>query len=326
MMATSTRTTPSAQSLKTKRLLRVFALIAACITLVAIGGYFNPAFPTSDNGLAILRASAMSGMIAMGATFITLSGRFFSLALGQTAMFSGVLLAVLMSYGLPFAIAVSLTLIAVVLLGALQGGIIALGANPIITTLGAGALLAGLAGLATGGKNVPIESELVEWIGNARIFGIPTQTWAFLVSVAVAWWVVNKTRFGRETVLIGANRATANASGVNVAWVTILVFIIASLAAAMMGIFEAAQFNKARVAGFGAVDFDVIAAVLIGGTAIQGGRGSPFQTALGAIFITTIQNYMLLLSWSSGVRTLVTGTFIVLIVVGFHLAGRKKGA
>lgn len=301
-------------------------VVAAFVLLAAIGGYVNPAFLTPDNGLVILRAAAMSGMVAMGATFITLSGRFFSLALGQTAMFSGVLLAVLMSTGLPFGIALVLTFLAIIILGALQGGIIAMGANPIVTTLGAGALLAGLAGLATGGKNVPIDSAVVEWIGNARIVGIPTQTWAFLLSVTVAWWVINKTRLGRETILMGANRATAEASGVNVAFTTILVFIIASIAAAMMGIFEAAQFNKARVMGFDAVDFDVIAAVLIGGTAIQGGRGSPLQAALGAVFIATVQNFMLLLAWSAGVRTVITGALIVIIVVGFHVAGKRKGA
>lgn len=306
--------------------MRAVGIILILIILLVVGGYFNPAFLTPENGLAILRAAAMSGIVAMGATFITLSGRFFSLALGQTAMFAGVLLAVLMSHGLSFGIAILLTLVVAMLLGALQGGIIAMGANPIITTLGAGAGLAGLAGLATGGKNVPIESAVVEWIGNGRILTIPTQTWAFLVSVAVAWWIINKTRFGRETILIGASRDTAQASGIGVARVTIMVFIIASLAATLMGVFEAAQFNKARVMGFGNVDFDVIAAVLIGGTAIQGGRGSPIQTALGAIFIATIQNYMLLLAWSSGTRTLITGAFIVLIVVGFHVAGRKKGS
>lgn len=309
------------------RIVRLAWVVAVLAALVAIGTAFNPAFNSPENGLAILRAAAMSGIVAMGATFITLSGRFFSLALGQTAMFAGVLMAVLMSSGgLPFGVAVAATLIVIMALGALQGAIIAMGANPIITTLGAGALLAGLAGLATGGKNVPIDSQVVAWIGNGRILGVPTQTWAFLVAVAVAWWVINKTRFGRETILIGANRATAAASGLNVGRTTVLVFIIASLAAAMMGVFEAAQFNKARVMGFGAVDFDVIAAVLIGGTAIQGGRGSPLQTALGAVFIATVQNYMLLLAWSSGARTMVTGALILIIVVGFHLAGRKKGA
>ncbi len=304
------------------------AVLAAglVLTLAALGGYFNPAFLSPENGLAILRAAAMSGIVAMGATFITLSGRFFSLALGQTAMFAGVLMAVLMAWGLPFGLALAAMLAVIVCLGAVQGAIISMGANPIITTLGAGALLAGLAGLFTGGRNVAIDSAALAWIGNGRILGVPTQTWAFVAAVAVAWWVLNKTRFGRETIFLGANRATAGASGIGVTKVTVLVFVIASLAAAMMGVFEAAQFSKARVAGFGAVDFDVIAAVLIGGTAIQGGRGSPLRTALGAVFIATLQNYMLLLAWSSGVRTLVTGVFIVLIVAGFHVAARRKGA
>lgn len=319
--------TKSAASLPTpRRTTRALLLVACAAILIALGGWFNPAFLTPENGLVILRAAAMSGIVAMGATFITLSGRFFSLALGQSAMFAGVMLAVLMSYGAPLAVALLLTLLVVIALGALQGIIISMGANPIITTLGAGALMAGLAGLATGGKNVPIDSEVVAWIGNARILGVPTQTIFFLISVAVSWWVINKTRLGAETVLIGANRATAQASGISVARVTITVFVIAAFAAAVMGIFEAAQFNKARVMGFGSIDFDVVAAVLISGTAIQGGRGSPLQTAIGAVFIATLQNFMLLLAWSQGVRTMITGAFILLIVVGFHLAGKKKRA
>jgi simple sugar transport system permease protein/ribose transport system permease protein len=241
-------------------------------------------------------------------------------------MFSGVTLAVLMSLGLPFSIAVLLTFAIATVVGAVQGVIIAMGANPIITTLGASALLAGLAGLTTNGVNIPIESELVAWIGNARLIGVPTQTWAFVVAIGIAWWVINKTRFGHETVLLGANSASTRASGISVARVTVSVFIIASISAAVVGVLAAAQFSKARVMGFDGLDFDVVAAVLIGGTAIQGGRGSPVQSALGAVVIATIQNYMLLLSWSQGVRTLVTGAFIVLIVVGFHIAGRRKGA
>ncbi|MBB3386208.1 MULTISPECIES: ABC transporter permease [unclassified Rhizobium] len=309
----------------TRRLVRYAVLGAIVFALIAAGGIYNPAFLSPQNALVILRAAAMSGIVAMGATFITLSGRFFSLALGQSAMFSGVCLAVMMSYGIPFPIALIATLVIAILLGFLQGGVIAMGANPIITTLGAGALMAGLAGLVTGGKNIPIESVAVEWIGNGRILGVPTQTIAFLISVAVAWFVVSKTRFGRETILLGANQATAHSSGISVPRVTISVFIIATVAAAIMGIFEAAQFSKARVMGFSSVDFDVVAAVLIAGTAIQGGRGSPLQTAIGAVFIATLQNYMLLLAWPSGVRMGVTGAFILLIVVGFHVFGRRKG-
>lgn len=324
-MSTSTTEIGIQGASNARRIFRFAAIGATVVALVAAGGLYNPAFLTPQNGMVILRAAAMSGIVAMGATLITLSGRFFSLALGQSAMFSGVCLAVAMSYGIPFPIALIITLTIAVLLGFLQGGVIAMGANPIITTLGAGALMAGLAGLVTGGKNIPIDSAAVEWLGNGRILGAPTQTIAFLLSVAIAWFVVSKTRFGQETIFLGANRATAHSSGISVPRVTISVFIIATLAAAVMGIFEAAQFSKARVIGFSSVDFDVVAAVLIAGTAIQGGRGSPLQTAIGAIFIATLQNYMLLLAWPSGVRMAVTGAFILLIVVSFHVVGRRRG-
>ncbi|RJG47333.1 ABC transporter permease [Mesorhizobium sp. DCY119] len=306
------------------RFARFGLILAVLIVLAILGGMHNPAFLTTDNGLSILRAAAMSGIVALGATFITLSGRFFSLALGNTVMFTGITLAVAMSYGMPFYLALTLTFVVAIAIGAVQGAIIAMGANPIITTLGASALLAGLAGFATNGVNVAIHSDLVAWLGNARIIGVPTQTWAFVIAVAIAWWAINKTRFGHETVLLGANSASARAAGLSVARVTITVFIIASLAAAVVGVLAAAQFSKARVMGFSGLDFDIIAAVLIGGTAIQGGRGSPVQTALGAVVIATIQNYMLLLAWSSGVRTMITGALIVLIVVGFHLAGNRR--
>lgn len=308
---------------RSRRVARFGLILAGAAVLVVIGGLLNPAFVTADNGLAILRAASLSGIVALGATFITLSGRFFSLALGNTVMFTGIVLAVTMSWGVPFYLALVLTFIVAMVIGAVQGAIVAMGSNPIITTLGAGALLAGVAGLATNGVNVPIRSEAVAWIGNARIVGVPTQTWAFVIAIAIAWWVIRKTRFGHETVLLGANPASARASGLSAAKITITVYTIASVASAVAGILAAAQFSKARVQGFSTMDFDIIAAVLIGGTAIQGGRGSPLPTALGAVAIATIQNYMLLLSWSSGVRTMITGAFIVLIVVGFHLAGKR---
>ncbi|MFJ6095655.1 ABC transporter permease [Williamsia muralis] len=319
--------TPSDPEGTTARQFVVPALIVgAVIVVLAIGGLTNDAFLTADNGLVIIRSAALTGIVALGATFITVSGNFFSLALGQSAVFSGVALAVLMSHGLPLVPALIMTIIIALIVGGIQGGLVAMGANPIVTTLGAGALLAGLAGLTTGGKNIRIDSTVVEWIGNARPLGIPTQTWTFFAAIILAWWVMSKTRFGREAVVAGANRATAAASGISVWKVTIIVFVVATIAAAIVGIFGAAQFSQARTSEFSTLDFDVIAAVLIGGTAIQGGRGSPWRTALGAVFIAMVQNYMLLLGWSSGVRTAITGAIILVVVVAFHLLHRAKGA
>lgn len=300
-------------------------VLAIVVAALVIGGLSNDAFLTATNILAILRSAAITGIVALGATFITISGRFFSLALGQTAVFSAVLFAILLQVGLPFAIAALLTLAAAIVWGAAQGGIVAMGANPIITTLGAGALLAAVSGVLTNGKSIRIHDDAVAWLGNARPLGVPTQTWTFLVLIVVAVLIMRFTRFGRETLLIGANRATAASSGISVARVTVAVFSVASITAAIAGMFAAAQFEQARISEFSGLDFDVVAAVLVGGTAIQGGNGSPLRTAIGAVFIAIVQNYMVLLGVSFGVRTVVLGALVLIAVAVFHLLNRRSG-
>ncbi|MFD9663699.1 ABC transporter permease [Rhodococcus sp. NPDC059968] len=323
---TSSDPPASANATGARKYLPLAGAALALATAIIVAGLTNEAFLTTANALAILRSAALTGIVALGATFITVAGRFFSLALGQTAVFGGVTFALLMSHSVPFALAVVATLIVTLMLGAVQGALVSMGANPIVTTLGAGALLAGLAGLATGGKNVRIDNTSVEWWGNARPLGVPTQTWAFLILIVVAWFVMSKTRFGRQTVVTGANRATAISSGIAVWKVTTVVFVVASVAAGIVGIFGAAQFSQARISEFSGLDFDVVAAILIGGTAIQGGQGSPTRTALGAVFIAMLQNYMLLLGWSFGIRTTIMGAFILIVVVSFPLVRRRAGA
>jgi ribose transport system permease protein len=308
-----------------ERFLVPAAISLVIVVTIVVGGLTNEAFLTESNVLAILRVAALTGIVALGATFVTIAGRFFSLALAQTAVFGSVAYALLLQSGLPFLFALGMTLVLGVVLGILQGVVVSAGANPIVTTLGAGALLAGLAGLATGGKSLRISDDATAWIGNARPFGVPTQTWAFLIVVVIAFMIMRSTRFGRAAVLVGANRATAELAGVPIARVTVAVFVIASVAATIAGIFGAAQFEQARMSAFIGLDFDVVAAVLIGGTAIHGGEGSPLRTALGAIFIAMVQNYMLLLGWSFGPRTLVLGALIMLAVVVFHMARQRGG-
>lgn len=300
-------------------------LTGVVLAMLLLGGLTTDTFLTKNNGLVILRSAALVGIVGLGATFITISGRFFSLALAQTAVFCAVTFALLMRGDLPFAVALGLTLLLAIVLGVVQGGIISMGANPIVTTLGAGALLAGLAGLITDGKNIRFASEAAEWLGNSRPVGVPTQTWALLVLIVVAWFLLRQTRLGRATLLTGANRATAAGAGISVWKVTIAAFVLASVAAGIVGVFGAAQFGQARINAFTGLDFDVIAAVLIGGTAIQGGEGSTIRTALGAIFIAMVQNYMLLLGWSFGVRLIVLGGLIMIAVVSFHLVRRRSG-
>jgi simple sugar transport system permease protein/ribose transport system permease protein len=143
--------------------------------------------------------------------------------------------------------------------------------------------------------------------------------YAFVILVVVTMIVLSKTTFGRRVMLMGTNRHAARASGLRVSSATVVAFMIASAGAAVCGIFLVSQVSQAKTTNFDGFTIDTVAAVLVGGTAIQGGEGSTLRTALGAVFIALLQNYMLISSFSYGVRLAVEGAVVGVAVVGFHL-------
>jgi simple sugar transport system permease protein/ribose transport system permease protein len=225
-------------------------------------------------------------------------------------------------YGLASSLIVTLLFAAAC--GAVQGGIISLGADPIITTLAFGAFFRGVASLVTNNKNIILGTKAAEWLGTGRPLGIPTQSWAFIILTLLAWFVLQKTRFGRQLLLIGANRAAAAATGLRVGQASLIALTIFGLCCGMAGISAASQFGLAVANLFSGLTFDVIAAVLVGGISLRGGQGLPIQAALGAIFIALLQNFMLLHSFTSGQRTLVVGSLVAVATIGFHLIQRRR--
>jgi ribose transport system permease protein len=303
------------------------SLILAGVLILALllAGLTVHGFLTRDNILVVLRAAAVTGIVAACATSLTLSGTFFSLSLAPTAIFSGIIFALLMQAGTGLVVAAIGGMATGAAIGAIQGVVVAAGANPIITTLGAGALLIGVAGPIAGSKPVYVpETAAVTWLGTGTPLGVPTLTWVLLIVTVLAWVGGARTRLGRETILTGANRPAAVASGISVGKVVVAAFVLAALGCAIVGIFQAAQFDRVTLRDFGTLNFDVIAAILVGGCAANGGEGSPFRSALGAIFIALITNYMILRGWSSGVQLAVEGGVVVIAVVGFHLMRRSR--
>lgn len=292
--------------------------------LLAAGVVSSPAFLTTSNWIAVLDATSITGIVAIGMTFVTLSGSFFSLSVEQTAALSGITFAALMSHGVGVAGSVLITFAMAGVIGAVQGVVVAAGLNPIVTTLGAGAAVYGIASVATGNTDMYIHSSSTHWIGRAQPLGIPTQSWTFFLLTLLASFVLLRTRFGREVMLVGASRPAARASGLRVGGVTVVSFVVSALAAGLAGIFAAAQFNQATVIQFNGLNFDAIAAVLVGGAALQGGEGSVARSALGALFIALLGNIMLLRDASFGSRTLVTGLIVVVATSVFHLVRRRS--
>lgn len=296
----------------------------AVVALLLVGWITTPRFVTVDNGLIIVRAASIIGIVAVGLTFVTISGRFFSLSLGETASFSAIAFAFMVSEGWGVLVAVILTLVLATALGVIQGAVVAAGANPIITTLGAGAALFGMSAVLTDNKTMRTGSNAADWVGRGRPFGIPNQTWAFVLLTILAAVVLTKTPFGRRLTLVGSNAAAATAAGLRRGPIAVAAFAIASLGAGLAGMFTAAQVGQGVTDQFPDLTINAIAAVLVGGTVVSGGEGSMFRTALGAVFIGGLDNLLVIRGYSYGVRVTVTGLAVLLGVALFTVLRRRS--
>jgi ribose transport system permease protein len=301
-----------------------FALIvAAAAVVIVVGMAVTPNFLTVDNARAILRNAAITGIVAVGMTPMTLSGNFVSLGLAQSAMLAMVAFCALLGDGwgqLPAMLAVTAGLVVV---GVLQGVVVAAGLNPVITTLAAGAIVFGVVSEVTAGGIVRA-GRPIPW-GGGDLAGVPIEVIVFFLFTVLVTLLMNRTVLGRETILVGANRATAEISGISFARVTILAFAILSVGLAIAGILSGAAFGQATAKSFPTLTINVIAAVLVGGTAIQGGQGSPLRSAAGAVLISVIANMMVLNDFSTGGRLAVQGGIVVVVVVLLELLRRRGG-
>lgn len=298
------------------------AVVALAVAVaIAVAAVVTPNFLTLDNSRAILRNAAVVGIVAVAMTPVTLSGNFVSLAISQSAMLAMVSFVALLGAGWPEIAAIPVVIVGLIAVGIVQGAVVAAGLNPIITTLAAGAIIFGVVSEATQGGIVRAGYPIA-W-GSSTVAGIPIQVLIFVLFTALVSLLVQRTVIGRETVLVGANRATARISGISFTRVTILAFAILSVGVAIAGVLNGAAFAQATAVSFPDLTIDVIAALLVGGTAIQGGRGTPLHSAGGAVLIAVISNMMVLNNFSTGGRLAVQGAVVVVIVVLLDLLRRR---
>lgn len=295
--------------------LLVATLIAATLT--------TPGFLSFDNLRGILINTAVIGISAVGMTAVTMSGNLVSLAVSQQGMLAAVVFIAMLAGGLNIVLAAAITTLILVIIGALQGLFIAAGLNPMITTLAAGAVIFGLATMATGGNVVSAPQADFRWIALESPLGLPLPIYIFIAFTIVATLLVDKTVIGREILLVGANRATARLSGLSFARATLAAFMLLGIGTALSGIVVAAQAGQATTLDLATLTSNVIAAVLVGGTAIQGGFGSPLRSALGALMIAIFTNVMVLHNFEHGWRLAAVGALVIAMVSLLHILRKK---
>ena len=313
-----------AEAVARRRKIAASAIIAGLAILVVLGGITTPTFLTLGNLLVVVRNASITGIVALGMSYVTISGNMFALSAEELSILSACIFGWLMRAKFGLAVSLVATLMFAGLGGAVQGGIIAVGADPIITTLAFGGLFRGLASVVSQNQNILLGTDAAQWLGTGRPLGVPTQSWAFVILTLIAWFVLQKTRIGRVLLLSGASRAAATASGLRVGQAALLGATLLGICCGIGGIFAAAQFGQAVANLFQGLNFDVIAAILVGGIALRGGQGSPIQAALGATFISLLENFMLLHDFTTGWRTTVVGTLVAAATCMFHVLQRRR--
>jgi ribose/xylose/arabinose/galactoside ABC-type transport system permease subunit len=312
----------------------VIVLVALFLVVFVVGAVTAPNFMTVFNFKTIIRDAALVGIMAIGLTFVTLSGNFFLLSMKETAALSIIAFATCMSAGYGFEISFLITMAIALGAGALQGVLIGLGGNPIVVTLGAAGLFFGIGSWWSDNLVLSFRRPHgAEWLGTGSFLGLPNITVAFIIIAIVAELVLRRTNFGRQVYLVGANRAAGKATGHENFGMAIKVCSIASVCAAFVAVAFSAQVSSAHVNYFssefgssGDMTIMVIATVMVGGNSIMGGYGSTLRSSLGAIFISTVDNMMVLHGFNSGPRVLAVGLMIVFSIIVFALLRRGSRA
>ncbi|MFC9019402.1 ABC transporter permease [Streptomyces albidoflavus] len=307
------------------RHLNELGLLAAVVVLYIVLGVVAGGFLSADNQLGILRDAATVGIPALGVTLVIIAGEI-DISIGPAVAFASVLFAKAASewdFGLP--IALLLTLIAGALWGSAAGWLRArFGVPSFIATLGLWSALGGLALYTTNALPVATPGGgFMEALGG-KILGVPTPAVVLVLLVLVFWYVARRTAYGRSVYAVGGNAAAAQLAGIRISRVRVVLFATTGVLAALTGILMAARLGSGNGGAAAGLEFDVIAAVVIGGTALAGGRGSLVGTMLGVVFISVIANGLVLLGVNSFLQDVVRGLIIVGAVLINVVISRKS--
>jgi len=297
------------------------AIRAAAVLALVAAAVATPGFLTATSLFSLLATMAFIGCVAVGMTFITLSGNVMSFCLGATLSATTIVFVASLPLGLAAALVLAFAFSAA-LTGA-QGLVIgALRANPIIVSMAALALIYGFVTFFTGGRGIYPEGDEANVL-KGRIGPVPLPLAAFLLCVAIGQLILSFTRFGRNLIMVGSNARAARAAGI-VIWRTVTgAYVWAGLFTAVSAVLMAARYASGDMEHGIGYDYHAISAVLVGGTAIQGGDGSALRTLLGTVIISVIQGLLLLWGFSTQMQYLIVGV-IVLGVIMLHTLGEAR--
>jgi len=297
----------------------------AIVVLLIIGSFVSPSFLSVGNLLNVLNANAAVGLVALGMTFVAVSG-----GLADLSVPANVAMGALITLGAQEAVgpipAALLGFLVASLGGIINGLLIGyMRINPIIATLGTGFVLLGLSQLLVGGGIVYGEPSAIADAVSGSILGIPVFVWIFALTAAIMAPLLARTSFGRWTYAVGGNSVAAEASAVPVRFTKAAAFAMTGSLSGLCGVLIGLSNGQARpIIGTG-YEFVAITAVVIGGTSLFGGNGSVLRTVGGVIAIALISNLIVLTGLPTQSTGLITGVIVITAVAVDVYFRRKEG-
>lgn len=291
--------------------------ILALIILMIFVSILNPAFLQSNNLLNLMRQLIINGFIALGMTFVILTGGI-DLSVGSTLALTSAIFAGLLQNGMNTGLAILIALVLGLVLGLLNGILITKGKlAPFIVTLATMTIFRGLTLVYTDGRPIagPRDNFAFKFLGKGQFLGIPFQVILFILAFLVLWMILNKTVLGRKIYAVGGNEKASFISGINIDKVKIWVYVISSLMAVLSGLVLTSRLNSAQPTAGAAYEMDAIAAVVLGGTSMTGGSGSLTGTLIGILILGVLNNGLNLLGVSSFYQQIVKGIVILIAVL-----------
>lgn len=294
-----------------------FGALIALVLLVVVIGVISPEFRTLSNFLSLLRQSSINGFIAFGMTCVILTGGI-DLSVGSVLALSTALCAGFITNGVPVGLAMVLALIIGTALGAVSGLLVTKGRlQPFIATLITMTVYRGATMISMDGKPISNlgDSFTLKVVGKGNFYHIPIPAITFVVMFLIFMFVLEKTTFGRRVYATGSNEQSAKLAGINVNRTKLITYAISGCMSALSGLILLSRLSSAQPTLGSGYELDAIAAVALGGTSMNGGRGRVWGTFVGILIIAVLNNGLNILGVSSYYQDVVKGIVILIAVL-----------
>lgn len=314
---------PSRVRATASRLLQEYGLVLVLVVLVAVVAIREPSFVEGQSLLNLLQQWAPIGLMAVAGTFVIISGGFDFSVGGVFAL--GAVLSAGLAESLPVGVAFVAALAGGLIIGVANGLVVTKArVNPFIATLGMGQVARGIVLVYTGAVPFVVERDSFAFLGTHKIGPVALSSLILVAAFLIGGLVLARTVYGRSIYAIGGNREASRLSGIKVDQRLITAYAVSGLAAALAGALVASRLGTGQADAGTGIEFDVVIAIVLGGTAISGGFGAMWRTGVGLGLLAVMQNGFDSLQINPFYQVVIKGTVLIVAVAWDEYVRRQK--